>query len=1031
MENTKKRYWKGIEELKNDINVVKNADREFNIDNMEGGEPTHRRDFLKVLGFGMAAVSLAACEAPVRKTIPYLNKPLDVEPGIANYYASTFVDGGDVCSVLVKTREGRPVKIEGNKLSKVTGGGTSARAQASVLSLYDNEKLKSSRKGKKAISWQDLDKEVTAALAAAQRIAIVSNTIASPTAKAVIANFTDKYAAKHIVYDANSFSAIKEANSKSFGSAVIPAYRFDNAEVIVGVNCDFLGSWVSPVEFSKQWAATRRLSSATDGKKSMSRHYQFETTMTITGAAADYRSSVKPSQEGLLLANLYNLVAKKMGVSVASAAKLEIPYLEKCADDLVKAKGKSIVVSATNSVAVQTIVNAINGLLESTGSTIDFSSPYLVGQGVDSEMNQFVVDLNAGNYDAVIFMSNPVYDYPLGSKIAEGIKKAKLSISLADRVNETASFCQYTAATSHYLENWGDAEVKQGSYSLVQPTITNIFDTRQAEVSLLTWAGLSGDYQAYLKNNWETSILNGRKSWVEVLHDGVFETNSETASGVSISFAGDVAAAVGAVGAVKSQGLEMHFFENVTIGTGSQANNPWLQETPDPISKVTWENTAAFSQKTANDLGIAQGDIVKLTLKEGSMELPVLIQPGQAHDTISVALGYGRTAAGKAGNVGVNVFPVLSYVNGSLSYWKSNAAVEKVNSGYTLAQTQTHETVMGRQAVVQESILSEYVKDVKAGRFEPKIETSEGPVKPYSISLWNGHDKKNHSWGMVIDLNTCTGCANCLVSCQAENNVAVVGKKEVVRAREMHWIRLDRYYSTAADISATWSVDGLSDMEKAAESPEVVIQPMMCQHCSNAPCETVCPVLATTHSSEGLNQMTYNRCVGTRYCANNCPYKVRRFNWWKYFENDDFDYNMNNELGRMVLNPDVTVRSRGVIEKCSMCVQRIQLGKLEAKKDRRRPVDGEIETACSQSCPTGAITFGDMLDPESRVSKMLAVENEGRAFHVLEEINVKPQLNYLTKIRNKDKADAQWQYVRAGEEMAGDKHPEEGVKAHS
>lgn len=1036
MENTKKRYWKGIEELKNDINVVKNADREFNIDNMEGGEPTHRRDFLKVLGFGMAAVSLAACEAPVRKTIPYLNKPLDVEPGIANYYASTFVDGGDVCSVLVKTREGRPVKIEGNKLSKITGGGTSARAQASVLSLYDNEKLKSSRKGEKAISWKALDKEVSAALASAKNVAIVSNSISSPTTKAVIADFTSKYAGKHITYDANSMSAIKEANAASFGSAVVPGYRFDKAEVIVGVNCDFLGSWVSPVEFAKQWAVTRRLSSADGGKKSMSRHYQFETGMTITGAAADYRSMFKPSQEGLLLANLYNLVAKKIGASTESVAKLEVPYLDKCAADLVGANGKAIVVSATNNVAIQTIVNAINGLLGNIGNTIDFSTPYMVGQGNDSEMSRFVTDLNGGVYDAVIFMSNPVYDHPSGSKIAEGIKKAKLSISLADRVNETASFCQYTAATSHYLESWGDAEVKKGFYSLVQPTITNIFDTRQAEASLLTWAGMPSDYQAYLKNNWKSTILNGGKAWVQVLHDGVFDSNASAAatsdevSGGSISFAGNLAAAISTAGAVKSEGLELHLFENVTIGTGSQANNPWLQETPDPISKVTWENTAAFSQKTANDLSVEQGDIVKLTVQGVSIELPVLIQPGQADNTVSVALGYGRTAAGKAGNVGVNVFPMVSTVNGNLSYWKSGVEVEKTNSGYTLAQTQTHETVMGRQAVVQESILSEYVKNVKAGRFEPKIATSEGPVRPYSISLWNGHDKKNHSWGMVIDLNTCTGCANCLVSCQAENNVAVVGKKEVARAREMHWIRLDRYYSTDADITATWSVDGLTNMEKAAASPEVVIQPMMCQHCSNAPCETVCPVLATTHSSEGLNQMTYNRCVGTRYCANNCPYKVRRFNWWKYFENDEFDYNMNNELGRMVLNPDVTVRSRGVIEKCSMCVQRIQLGKLEAKKEKRRPVDGEIETACSQSCPTGAITFGDMLDPESRVSKMLAVENEGRAFHVLEEINVQPQLNYLTKIRNKDKVDAQWQYVRTDEDNAGE-HLHEEPKAHS
>ncbi len=1034
MENTNKRYWKGIEELKNDINVVKNADREFNIDNMEGGEPTHRRDFLKVLGFGMAAVTLASCDvgAPVRKVVPYLNKPLDVEPGIANHYASTFVDGGDVCSVLVKTREGRPIKIEGNKLSSITGGGTSARAQASVLSLYDNEKLKTPVKGEKAIDWKSLDKEIKAALAKSTNVAIVSNSITSPTAKAAIAEFIAKFGGKHITYDANSMSAIRQANEASFGAAVVPGYRFDRAEVIVGVNCDFLGTWVSPVEFSKQWAATRRLSSSKGGKRSMSRHYQFETGMTITGAAADYRSFVKPSKEGLLLANLYNMIASKVGGRTIAATKFEVPYLDKCARDLVEANGKAIVVSATNNLAIQNLVNAINGLLGSTGNTIDFSTPYMIGQGNDAEMSRFITDLNNGVYDAVIFMSNPVYDHPESAKIAQGIKKAKLSVSLSDRVNETAAACQYTAATSHYLENWGDAEVKKGYFSLMQPTITHIYDTRQAEASLLTWADISGgDYQDYLEKYWNTNILDQSKTWVEALHDGVFETKVSAERVITpVAYIGNVASAAAAVSAVKSGGLELHIFENITVGVGNQANNPWLQETPDPISKVTWENTAAVSQKTANDLAIAQGDIIKLTVKGSVIELPVMVQPGQAHDTISVALGYGRTASGKAGNVGVDVFPLVSLVDGNLSYWNTGVKVEKTNTGYTLAQTQTHETVMGRQAVVQESVLSEYVKNVKAGRFEPKIATSEGSVRPYSISLWNGHDKKNHSWGMVIDLNTCTGCSNCLVSCQSENNVSVVGKKEVARAREMHWIRLDRYYSSDADITDTWSIGGLSAMEKASESPEVVIQPMMCQHCSNAPCETVCPVLATTHSSEGLNQMTYNRCVGTRYCANNCPYKVRRFNWWKYFENDEFDFNMNNELGRMVLNPDVTVRSRGVIEKCSMCVQRIQLGKLEAKKERRRPVDGEIETACSQSCPTGAITFGDMLDPESRVSKMLEVEREGRAFHVLEEINVQPQLNYLTKIRNKDKEDAKWQFVNLNEANAKASKSEES-KAHS
>lgn len=1012
MENTTKRYWKGVEELKNDISVVRNADREFAVENMEGGEPTHRRDFLKVLGFGMAAVSLAACDAPVRKAIPYLNKPEDVDAGIPNWYASTFVEGGDYCSVLVKTREGRPIKVEGNKLSGVTKGGTSARVQASVLSLYDNDKLKEPQKGSKKTTWEELDKEVMAGLAKATNIAIVSNTIISPATLSVIANFQAKYpTAKHVVYDADSASALIQANGTSLGKAVIPSYRFDNADVIVGVNCDFLGTWISPIEFSAQWAKNRKVGSAKDGKKTMSRHYQFETGMTITGAAADYRTSIKPSEEGTFLANLYNKLAQKLGGSPVNVAKSEAAYLDKCANDLVAAKGKALVVSGTNNVAIQTLVNAINGLLQSYGTTIDFATPSYARQGSDVAMAQFVSDLSAGRVDAVIFLANPVYDYPKGKELGEAIKKAKLSVAVADKASETASLCQYIATSAHYLESWGDAQPKKGYFSLMQPTISKIFNSRQAEECLLTWAGQSADYQAYLKNFWTSNILNG-KSWVQALHDGVYEVPAATIEGAA--FKGDVAAAASAASA-KANGLEVSFFSNVAIGTGIQANNPWLQELPDPISKVTWENTAAFSLKTANELGVEKGDFVNVTVGGTTLELPVLIQPGQAHNTISIAIGYGRTAAGKAGNVGVNVYPMITNVNGNLRYWVDGATVTKTKSGYTLAQTQTHETVMGREAVVQESILSEYVKNAKAGRFEPKIQTSEGEKAPYSITLWNGHEKKNHSWGMVIDLNACTGCGNCLVSCQAENNVAVVGKEEVARAREMHWIRLDRYYSTDADISKTWSIGGLRDMEVASESPEVVMQPMMCQHCSNAPCETVCPVLATTHSSEGLNQMTYNRCVGTRYCANNCPYKVRRFNWWKYFENDQFDFNMNNDLGRMVLNPDVTVRSRGVIEKCSMCVQRIQAGKLDAKKERRRPVDGEIETACSQSCPTNAITFGDMLDPESRVSKALEIEKEGRAFHVLEEINVQPQLNYLTKIRNKDKADAKWQKVHEGE----------------
>jgi MoCo/4Fe-4S cofactor protein with predicted Tat translocation signal len=1004
MEDTNKRYWKGIEELKNDINVVKNADKEFNFDEIEGG--TYRRDFLKVLGFGMAAVSLAACDAPVRHTIPYLNKPVDVEPGVPNYYATSYVQGGDYASILVKTVEGRPIKIQGNSLSGISKGAVSAVAHGSLLGLYDNEKLRAPQKDGKEISWENLDKEVIADLSSASNIRIVSNTILSPTFAKLLGDFASKYpSAKLVQYDPSSSYALVQANERSFGKAVIPSYKFENADVIVGINADFLGTWISPLEYNAGWAANRKVNSGKDGKKTMSRHYQYEPTMTISGANADYRGRYLPSQEGLFVANLYNRVSDKLGKgSPLAVQKVDFEFIDKCARDLVKAGGKSLVVSGSGDVSTLVIVNAINDLLGSVGNTIDFANTVNFRQGNDTEFKQFVADLNSGSVDAVIFVdANPVYDTLVGQEIANGLKKAKLTVAITDRQDETASNCKYVALGSHYLESWGDANPKTGFYSLVQPTISNIFKSRQAESSFLTWAGLTVTYHEYLKANWETNILKG-SSWVKALHDGVYETGAVAASGAS--FIGNVIDAAAEATKAKGNGIELFVFENSTIGSGKNANNPWLQETPDPISKVTWENTAAFSLKFATELGIAQGDWVNVSVGDKVVELPVLIQPGQPDGTVAIAKGYGRTKAGKSGNVGVDVLPLLKGSKGSLSGWADGVKIEKTKSNYTLGQTQTHETYMGRKAVVQETILSEYVKNVKAGRFEPKIATSEGPKRPNTISLWNGHEKKNHNWGMVIDLNTCTGCASCVVSCQAENNIPVVGKAEVARAREMHWIRIDRYYSSDAPRETGYNPANYKAMEVASDNPEVVFQPMMCQHCSNAPCETVCPVLATTHSSEGLNQMAYNRCVGTRYCANNCPYKVRRFNWFKYFENDEFDYNLNNELGRMVINPEVTVRSRGVIEKCSMCVQRIQEGKLIAKKEKRAVKDGDINVACASSCPTNSITFGDMNNPESEISKLLVDEVEGRAFHMLEEINVLPQLSYLVKVRNKDKEDS-------------------------
>ncbi|MEY4610329.1 MAG: hypothetical protein RL246_648 [Bacteroidota bacterium] len=1002
MENSNKRYWKGIEELTNEPSFVKNIHNEFGNmpsendakgDSLVDGSGTHRRDFLKMLGFGVAAVSLAACESPVKKTIPYLNKPEDVEPTIANWYASTYTDGGDYASILVKTREGRPIKIEGNKLSSVSKGTLSGRAHASVLSLYDNEKLKGPQAAGKATDWASLDSAFTAKLAevAAKggQIRIVSNTILSPTTKKVIADFAAKYpTTQHITYDANSAFGLTAAHG-----GILPAIDFSQAKTIVSLGADFLGTWVAPTEFAAQWAITRRVGSDKEGKKTMSRHYQFETILSNTGANADYRATYKPSQEGLVAITLYNAVAKLTGAAAAAGASVKVDHLDKAAKDLVASKGASLIVSGSTDPEVQKIVAATNALVGAYGTTINTGQAVHYRQGNDVAMSSFIKEAAAGSIAAVIFYNaNPVYNHPQGAALAAALPKVGLSLATNDRADETASLCQFIAPDSHFLESWNDAEPKAGFYSLTQPTISTIFKTRQAQASFLTWAGLGNDFSTYLEANWEKNILKGGKvAWKNALHDGVFEPNAVTVSAASPGV--DVNASAGAIAktySASSTGLEITVYEKVGLGTGSQANNPWLQEFPEPVSKACWDNYATISQPTATKLNLKQGDVVEVNAKGYKVSLPVLVQPGQAQDTVAIAIGYGRTKAGKsADGVGVNAYPFLAA--GALT-----ATVSPTGETKDIAQTQTHQTVMARQAVVQETVLGDFVKDPLSGRYNPTVLTSEGKKNATDISLWNGHKYNNHAWGMVIDLNTCTGCSACVISCSAENNVPVVGRQEVINRREMHWMRIDRYYSSDAE------VEDLKGLEIASDNPEVVFQPMLCQHCNNAPCETVCPVLATTHSTEGLNQMTYNRCIGTRYCANNCPYKVRRFNWFRYFQTDEFDFHFNNDLGRMVINPDVTVRSRGVMEKCSMCVQRIQEGKLTAKKEKRRPVDGEIQVACAQSCPTNAITFGDMNDPASAISKLLEVEKEGRAYHVIEEINVKPNISYLMKVRNKD-----------------------------
>jgi molybdopterin-containing oxidoreductase family iron-sulfur binding subunit len=809
---------------------------------------------------------------------------------------------------------------------------------------------------------------------------------------------------------------------------MIPSYDFSKAKTIVSVAADFLNSWGSPIENTKQYAKSREVG---DDKKDMSRHYQFESILTISGANADYRTQIKPSEEGAIVVQLYNLIAAKAGRATVSGG-IDKPNVSRAADELWANRGSALVVAGSNDKAIQVVVNAINDMLGSYGSTILPNVPVNFRQGDDQAMATFVTDLEGGKIDGVIFYNaNPVYDHPQGEKIAAALKNISLSVSTSYKEEETGVATNYLAPDHHFLESWNDAEPKQGYYSLSQPAITPIFKTRAAQESLLVWAGQpAADYFEFVKENWRNWFFKGQaldyqSFWDKCLYDGVFE-QPVTGSG-SASFAGNVSGAASAIESnYKSAAFELVIYENGTVGNGSQANNPLLQELPDPITKAVWDHYVTVSPKDAAGISFSESftKYANVTANGKTLKVGVLIQPGQAQGTIGIPLGYGRTKAGKvADNIGQNAYPLIGLTNGSLSYNVSDVNFSITEESYQIAQTQTHNTVMARQTVIQETLLDNF-KDgsylTNKDKYKPHVNTWKSETHqadPEKMTMWKNHDYNNHHWGMAIDLNTCTGCAACVVACNVENNIALVGRDEVINRREMHWLRIDRYYSSSAP------VDDWKGLEEAADNPEVVFQPMLCQHCNNAPCETVCPVAATTHSSEGLNQMTYNRCIGTRYCANNCPYKVRRFNWFKYHDNSQFESvntSQNTDLGKMVLNPDVTVRSRGVMEKCSFCVQRIQLGKLNAKKEKRPMADGEVVTACQASCSTGAIVFGDMNNPESKISKLLKIRpldperphindkesDNPRAYSVLEEINVRPNIFYLLKVRNKEEVQA-------------------------
>ncbi len=983
-----KKYWKSLEEQAN-LPVINPGQKDVDasrslldlIDEEIDGKPSSRRNFLKFCGFSFATAAIAtSCKNPVNMAIPYLNKPEEVTPGMANHYASTYFDGQDYNGILVKVRDGRPIKIEGNELSSISNGSTSARVQGSVLSLYDDgARYKTPMIDGKASTWNAVDTEVVAKLTAAslsgKSIALVTSTIISPSTLSVIEEFKKKYpTTKHVTYDAVSSSALLQANNLTFGTQTIPDYYFDKADVIVSFDADFLGTWLMPVEFTRRFAASRKLNK---DKRTISQLTVFETGMSLTGANADYRFPIKPSQQASVILSLYNEVAKSTGGATYNAPASAVD-VSKLAQKLIAAKGKSIVVSGINDVSIQVAVNAINQMLQNYGSTIDFSASLNIRKGIDEDMATLVKEMNEGKTAAVIFYNvNPVYNYSDPKSLLDGLKKVELSVSTATSRDETANICQVVAPDHHFLESWNDAEPKKGTYSLQQPTINNIYWTRQVQDSLLKWTGSVVLYKAYLKQNWQdnfkgkqTEYASGTDFWNYTLQKGVFEL---PVSATQLSFSSSALAEAAAKAAtVKSADLELAFYETIALGNGQHANNPWMMEMPDPISKVCWDNFAAISPKMASKLGVVTGDMLKLA---DGLELVAFIQPGQAEGTVSIAYGYGRSKSGKvAEGIGVNVFPLMKMEGSNRKASMAIASVTKTGNKYELASTQSHYSMEGRD-IVRETTLSEWQEKPNSGN-----EMHEEAEK-HNISLYKEIKYDGHHWGMSIDLNACTGCSACVIGCQAENNVPVVGKQQVALTRIMHWIRMDRYYS------------------EDTANPSVYFQPVMCQQCDNAPCENVCPVSATNHSNEGLNQMAYNRCIGTKYCINNCPYKVRRFNWFRYATNDAFDYNMNSDMGRMVLNPDVTVRERGVVEKCSFCVQRIQEKKLQAKLENRELADGDIKTACMQVCPAGAIIFGDTNDKQG---KLIDLFTDQRNYNLIEEIHTLPSVGYLTKVRNRE-----------------------------
>lgn len=974
-----KEYWRSLEQIAYTPEFRSFLHREFPEHAWELDNSISRRNFISIMGASLALAGLTGCRRPVDKIVPYVAPPEELVPGQPSYYATSMPFGVGGYGLVVETHEGRPTKIEGNQLHPSTMGASSAIVQASLLGLYDPDR---SRKP----LYRGVEKEWAEFVAfwhelyprylqnKGKGMAIIAESTSSPTFYKLYEEFLKNFPeADYVVYEAVSDENIYNGVKLAAGQTLQPLYHYDRAKVILSLDADFLLTESENIAATRKFSQSRRLKSEKD---SMNRLYVVEGVYSLTGAMADHRLRLPSSKViHFTIALAQELQSLGLSLSLAdlpdsAAADIDKKWLNVLARDLLTAAQKALLVAGRRQPpAVHALVAAINHALGATGNTVDYARLDSLIYPDAAAFAALAQKMESGSVSCVIILGgNPAYNAGADIDLKAALGKVEHSIHLSPYFDETSQLTAWHLPQSHFLESWGDVRSLDGTLGIIQPMIEPLYDSHSSlEVMSLLVTGRDRRGYDIVRYYWQ-DILKGmeyEKEWRKILHDGLKEGSAFPVVIPRIDFAA-VAESLKKFlplgSSVAADNLEIVFTVSPSLFDGRFANNGWLQELPDSMTKLCWDNAALLSPKTADALGVTSGDMAQIDYRGRQIEMPVWTMPGQADNTVNLSLGYGREKAGQVGNgVGFNSYRIRPW---SSPDFGSGAAIQKTGRRYLLATTQDHQSMEGRP-IVREATLEEY-------RREPDF--AEKMVEhPPLVSIYTEHKyDEGYQWGMTIDLNVCTGCNACTIACQSENNIPIVGKEQVRRGREMHWIRNDRYFTGETD------------------NPEVVHQPVTCQHCENAPCEQVCPVAATSHDREGLNVMTYNRCIGTRYCSNNCPYKVRRFNFFNYTGSMA-------ETLKMAQNPDVTVRSRGVMEKCTFCIQRISRARIAAKKESRTIRDGEVVTACQQGCPADAIVFGNINDPNSRVSQ---IKQQNRNYALLAELNTQPRNTYLAKVRN-------------------------------